>query len=213
MFKDNKYTKWYMMIVSQPDSGATYTERHHIVPRSLGGANTKDNLVNLSARQHFVAHLLLTKMTEGEARSKMLWALHRMAFSKNAHHERRFTSAEYAMVRKIFAEHVRASQKGRTFSEETLTKMRESSRKRWDRVASGLEHHPTTKGYRYKQTKKRKQTGPLSAETRAKMAAVRWMSHDNFAPKRVRPDDIAAHQLTGWRFGRERKAQSSMPQR
>ena len=41
-----------------------YTECHHILPRSLGGSNDKTNLVNLSAREHYICHLLLTKMYE-----------------------------------------------------------------------------------------------------------------------------------------------------
>lgn len=39
-----------------------YTERHHILPKCLGGTNDKENLVNLSAREHFICHLLLTKI-------------------------------------------------------------------------------------------------------------------------------------------------------
>ena len=40
----------------------TYTEKHHIIPRSLGGSNDIDNLVRLTAKQHFICHKLLTKM-------------------------------------------------------------------------------------------------------------------------------------------------------
>ena len=36
-----------------------YTESHHIVLRSLGGSDDPDNLVLLTAREHFVAHKLL----------------------------------------------------------------------------------------------------------------------------------------------------------
>jgi hypothetical protein len=39
-----------------------YTELHHIIPRSLGGSDTKDNLVRLTAREHYLAHYLLMKM-------------------------------------------------------------------------------------------------------------------------------------------------------
>ena len=39
-----------------------YCERHHIIPRSLGGLNDKINLVNLTAREHYIAHLLLWKI-------------------------------------------------------------------------------------------------------------------------------------------------------
>jgi len=39
-----------------------YTESHHIVPKSMNGNDDKDNLVNLTAREHFVAHILLVKI-------------------------------------------------------------------------------------------------------------------------------------------------------
>jgi hypothetical protein len=39
-----------------------YVECHHIIPSCLGGANEKSNLVYLSGREHFIAHLLLVKM-------------------------------------------------------------------------------------------------------------------------------------------------------
>jgi hypothetical protein len=39
-----------------------YSENHHIIPRCMGGTNSKYNLVRLTAREHFIAHLLLLKM-------------------------------------------------------------------------------------------------------------------------------------------------------
>ena len=39
-----------------------YTEKHHIIPKSLGGSDDKCNIVELTAREHFVCHLLLSKM-------------------------------------------------------------------------------------------------------------------------------------------------------
>lgn len=42
-----------------------YTERHHILPRSLGGGNEPENLIDLTAEDHFFAHLLLAKIHGG----------------------------------------------------------------------------------------------------------------------------------------------------
>jgi hypothetical protein len=39
-----------------------YVERHHIIPKCMGGSNDLDNLVYLTAREHFVAHQLLAKI-------------------------------------------------------------------------------------------------------------------------------------------------------
>jgi hypothetical protein len=36
-----------------------YYEKHHIVPKSLGGSNSPRNLILLTAKEHYIAHLLL----------------------------------------------------------------------------------------------------------------------------------------------------------
>lgn len=72
MFHDNKYTKIYHSIISQARSknrsrkNGEYYENHHILPRSLGGEDKKENLVFLTAKEHFICHLLLTKMVRDE---------------------------------------------------------------------------------------------------------------------------------------------------
>ena len=73
----NKYSKLYYKITSNAKQRITegYTELHHIIPQSMGGSNDKENLVELTAREHFICHWLLIKMTDGEDRSKMLYAL------------------------------------------------------------------------------------------------------------------------------------------
>lgn len=38
-----------------------YFEIHHIVPRSVGGSDDESNLVMLTGREHFIAHMLLWK--------------------------------------------------------------------------------------------------------------------------------------------------------
>lgn len=39
-----------------------YTETHHIIPKCLGGSDDNYNLVKLSPEEHYLAHLLLTKI-------------------------------------------------------------------------------------------------------------------------------------------------------
>lgn len=76
IFINNKYTKWYFQIIesarNNPYQG--YTEKHHIIPKSIGGTDTADNIIILSGRQHYICHLLLTKMTSGNNRYKMIKA-------------------------------------------------------------------------------------------------------------------------------------------
>jgi hypothetical protein len=98
MFKENKYTKYYTLITdaAKTRNNEGYVERHHIIPQSLGGSNHKDNLVDLTAREHFICHWLLIKMTEGEARGKMLYALHGMKAENK--YQQRYSSSITARV-------------------------------------------------------------------------------------------------------------------
>lgn len=60
------YKKIYFAIIKNrrenPLPLDVYGEVHHIIPRSFGGGDNKDNLVRLTAREHFVVHFLLYKM-------------------------------------------------------------------------------------------------------------------------------------------------------
>jgi len=81
MYLPNKYTSLYDEIIQQSKNRSKisgYTEKHHIIPRSLGGNNKKENIAVLTAREHFVCHWLLTKMVDGELLPKMQKALWRM---------------------------------------------------------------------------------------------------------------------------------------
>lgn len=49
--------------ISNAPSG--YVEKHHIIPRSLGGTNDKSNIVCLTPKEHFIAHRLLAKIHGG----------------------------------------------------------------------------------------------------------------------------------------------------
>lgn len=82
MFIQNKFHKWYFSIIDKAIVRQSGDEKHHIVPKSFGGSDDKSNLVLLTFREHYVCHLLLTKMCEGELKHKMLYAIHRMVFSE-----------------------------------------------------------------------------------------------------------------------------------
>jgi hypothetical protein len=78
---NNKYRRWYDALMQRAVGRVLdgYGERHHVVPRALGGGNTASNIVALTYREHFLAHWLLPKFTAGVDRRKMLHALFRMS--------------------------------------------------------------------------------------------------------------------------------------
>lgn len=116
MYLHNKYTNWYKSIINRAKYRTTtagYTETHHIIPKSLGGTDIKPNLVRLTAKEHFICHLLLTKMVEGESKKKMTFALWIMCNNQNKYQQRyRVTSSSYQRIREEFAIAISEKSKG-----------------------------------------------------------------------------------------------------
>lgn len=58
------YEKIYNQIIERAKNRVLegYSEKHHIIPKCMGGKNNSDNLVNLTAREHFLSHWLLHEM-------------------------------------------------------------------------------------------------------------------------------------------------------
>lgn len=104
MYLANKYTACYTRIITRAQERSQlngYSEMHHIIPKSLGGSNKKENLVKLTAKEHFICHLLLTKMTNSNS---MIFAAWKMANQNNKFQERYKVNAKtYATLREQFA--------------------------------------------------------------------------------------------------------------
>jgi len=146
-FIENKYTKWYFGIITKAQSeqrqkgGDVYYECHHILPKCMGGTYANKNLVLLTAREHFVCHWLLTKMTRSEMKAKMYYAF--SAFHQFKRKTNPLTSFEYQLLveikAKLVSERPRSmeerqklskSLKGKSKSEATKKKFSDSAKTR-----------------------------------------------------------------------------------
>jgi hypothetical protein len=116
MYLQNKYTCWYYNIIQRAKTRnlppEIYVERHHIIPRSLGGTNEDDNLVVLTAREHFVCHLLLTRMTTGQSRCKMISAVFYLTGGHSFRQNRVKHSSMYERLKKEQALNASKQHKG-----------------------------------------------------------------------------------------------------
>lgn len=153
-FIDNKYTRWYYHIISiAKQNPATVFEKHHIIPKSLGGDNDSSNIVKLSFKQHFICHKLLTKMLlEPNDRRKMVYALHMMSV-KSKNHCRTSKSYEYTrQLRRLLG-----------VSDETRRKMSQSM------IGKNLGNRISDDG-RTKMSIAAKSRKPVSENTRKKIS-------------------------------------------
>lgn len=100
MYLQNKYTRWYYNIIDRARDRKIdqQTEKHHTIPRSLGGSNDRDNLVKLTLKEHRLCHLLLTRMLTGMDRRRMLFAAKRM-FDKCAKFHGMSRGESYVLLR------------------------------------------------------------------------------------------------------------------
>ena len=76
-----------------------YVERHHVVPRSMGGDDTASNLVWLTAREHFIAHWLLHRVYRTPATAR--------AFKLMVQSQGRRRGRDYAQARAQMAQNMR----------------------------------------------------------------------------------------------------------
>ena len=132
-------------------------EKHHIRPKSEGGSDDETNLVNLTAREHYVAHLLLAKIYDDHK----MWSA--VIYMRTGHKERqefRFNSRLYESARLRFAKYQSEFASKQKWTESQYRKMR------------GRPAH--NKGIPCSEEQKRKISAtlkgrPLSEETKAKM--------------------------------------------
>lgn len=130
-FIDNKYRTLYFKIINNAKNRAkpeSYCENHHIIPRSMGGSDFKENLVALTGREHFICHYLLIKFALGKGKISMLYAFNRMKPNKKYKH-RYFNSRLYSASRKDFSSAVSKSQIGRKHNPTSLETKKKLSEK------------------------------------------------------------------------------------
>lgn len=144
MFLQNKYTKWYMNIITQAkldvnNRSEGYFEKHHIIPKSLDGSDSKDNLVKLTAREHFICHTLLIKMLEGKARQKMAYAMYFLMNRKNRKEQLKINSRIFLFLREEHSKAISMALTGLERSEEHCKNLSLVAKKRVD---SGTWNNP-----------------------------------------------------------------------
>lgn len=85
-----------------------YCEKHHIVPKSMGGDDSKENLAILTAREHFLAHWLLKKIYNNK---EMIYAFHAMT-KPVGNNRQRYTSYSFKYAREAMANWMKENRNG-----------------------------------------------------------------------------------------------------
>lgn len=114
----NKYTQWYYDIIKSSKlriSKNSYNELHHIIPDCFyiknrsngkrigwinGDSNSKDNIVKLTIKEHFICHWLLTKMVKYKTHPWYQMQRALSGFKRSSDGQKRiYTSGQYEIIR------------------------------------------------------------------------------------------------------------------
>jgi len=142
------YQKIYNQIIERAKSRQLdgYKEKHHIIPKCMGGLNDKENLVELTAREHFLCHMLLCEIYTSNEKLKYALYLMNIGKQKNKETNYKISNRTYERLKKEHSllmktkkpnlgnkhsdetkEKMSQSRKGKIISDETKEKMRISS--------------------------------------------------------------------------------------
>jgi hypothetical protein len=106
------YERHYELLIERAKNRKLdcYTEKHHIIPKCMNGTDNKDNLVVLTAREHFIAHLLLLKIYPNSY--GLIKALHMMCVSSKEHNSNRSMNRMYGWLKEKHSKSMSNSSKG-----------------------------------------------------------------------------------------------------
>ena len=159
------YSKVYYQIIENrlKDPFYGYVEKHHIVPKSFGGTDDNINIVKLTAREHFICHLLLTKMFSENTPKyfKMVKAFMMMLVCKSENQQRFLTSKKYELLKTKFSEAMSIAQSGHNNSQFGVIRSQEVRNKIRDSLTKTL----AAKGL----GAKKKQREKIKLETQTKL--------------------------------------------
>lgn len=96
---------------NRDETTLAYIERHHIVPKCIGGNDDPENLVALTLEEHFVAHQLLTKMFP---------LIDSLVYAANMMGNR--TNKQYGWLKRQFVEREKVKKTGKKRSKESIEK-------------------------------------------------------------------------------------------
>lgn len=123
--------------------GEEYHERHHILPKCIGGTNDEDNLIDLFAKEHYIAHKLLALENPENYSLQFAWNMMSHCINSKNNIREEINEEQYEILRKNFRDacskvnkgkilteahknKISKANKGKIVSEETKRKMREN---------------------------------------------------------------------------------------
>jgi len=203
-----KYENIYSQIVERAKHRVLegYKETHHITPRCMGGTDEKDNLVDLTDREHFICHLLLTRIyPEHKGLRLAIW---NMCNAKRSYQGRyKPNSRLYEMIRTEYRELIKGENHpsyGRKNSDEVRQKMSQIAKRRFENnpgTFKGRTHSEETRKKLSNNMKGKLQSSHQKNRVKESLTGTRWYHKPDGTNLRAFPNDPKIIE-EGWLPGR-----------
>ena len=136
------YEEIYSKIISRAKEAnrekgvETYYEKHHIVPRCIGGSNEKSNMVLLTAKEHFLCHKILTYIYKESKQLAFAFIAICNVRNKGQVHRYTPTSREYQQAKQHYGQLMQGSGNPR-YGKEGYWKGKQKSEEHIDKIRCG----------------------------------------------------------------------------
>lgn len=154
-----------------------YVERHHVVPRCMGGDDDTSNVVLLTAEEHFVAHKLLVKIHPHER--GLIFGLLAMTMSNRG---MRPSNKAFGWVRRLISDALSESRRGIKRCPVMMNKIWAGNR---GRVAPDAERQKISQGLKGKR-KSEEHAAKLSASLKGRTSPMKGRQHSEETKAKMR---------------------------
>lgn len=161
--------------------GDEYHERHHILPKSCGGSNIDENLIDLFAREHFEAHRLLALENPNNESLTYAWWMMSHGVKNNFQDICEITAKEYEEAKIAFSK----LRTGRPVSDDAKKMIGEKNRKR----LSNPKNHPMYGKHHTEETKQK-----LSEASKGRVSPMLGRHHTEESKKKMRENSVQSEQ-------------------
>lgn len=119
------YSKIYIELIERANDRVLdcYTEKHHIVPKCMGGDNKPRNIAILTPEEHFLAHQLLIKIFPDN--HKLVYAANAMSMDR---YGKRVNNKSFGWLKRKHSHALSNLNKGSKRSDESKKKMSEAQK-------------------------------------------------------------------------------------
>ena len=104
-----------------------YFEKHHIIPKCLGGSDDLNNIVMLTAEEHYVAHQLLVKLNPGNV--NLVYAACLMSKSPIG---KRMNNKLFGWLKRKLSEHQSEKFSGKIWTVQQNTSRSKTVKRQWE---------------------------------------------------------------------------------